>query len=90
MAGRTERLIRFTLATDRESMRQFPTRALFVAFFGLYTVALVYPGLEIANRIHPLIFGLPFSLFWITAWIVMAALVLWVVWRAEPRAREEG
>ena len=33
------------------------------------------------DRIHPMIFGLPFNLFWLLAWIVITPLCMWVAYR---------
>ena len=70
-------------------MRAPHARALFVAFFALYTVALTYPGIQVANRVAPLVLGLPFFLVWIAGWIALGGIVLWIVWRAERRSEEE-
>jgi hypothetical protein len=40
-----------------------------------------------ANRIEPLILGLPFSMVWIALWVVLSFLVLLLVDRLEGRAR---
>jgi len=41
------------------------------------------------NRIHPLIWGLPFSMAWIALWVILSFLVLLFVDRAEGRARRD-
>jgi hypothetical protein len=35
------------------------------------------------DRIEPMIFGLPFNLFWLIAWIVLSSLCLWAAYRVE-------
>jgi hypothetical protein len=40
-----------------------------------------------ANRIYPLILGLPFSMAWIALWVILSFLVLLLVDRLEGRAR---
>jgi len=35
------------------------------------------------DRIQPMIFGLPFNLFWLIAWIVLSSLCLWAAYRVE-------
>ena len=71
-------------------MRASHARVLFVASFALYTIALTYPGLQMANRVEPLIRGLPFFLIWIAGWITLGGIVLWIVWRAEQCSEEEA
>jgi membrane protein required for beta-lactamase induction len=40
------------------------------------------------DRIDPMIFGLPFNLFWLIAWIVLSTLCMWAAYRVEV-ARDE-
>jgi hypothetical protein len=35
------------------------------------------------DRIEPMIFGLPFNLFWLVAWIVLSSLCMWAAYRVE-------
>ena len=35
------------------------------------------------DRIEPMIFGLPFNLFWLIAWIVLSSLCMWAAYRVE-------
>jgi hypothetical protein len=35
------------------------------------------------DRVHPLLLGLPFNLFWLICWIVISTLCLWGVYRLE-------
>ncbi len=37
------------------------------------------------NRLEPTIFGLPFVLFWVIAWVLLTPLFLWLVGRLERR-----
>ena len=57
-------------------------------FFLLFVLAVTWPGMLPFNRIHPLILGLPFSMFWIALWVFCSFLVLLVVDRVEARARK--
>lgn len=63
-------------------------RRIVLLYFVAYTVALTYPGIMLANRIGPLIFGLPLPLFWIMAWVSLSGPVLWFLWRVERNTRE--
>ena len=38
------------------------------------------------DRVTPMVLGLPFNLFWLTAWIVLSPLCMWGAYRLE-RAR---
>ena len=40
------------------------------------------------DRVHPLLFGLPFNLLWLICWIVISTLCLWGAYRLET-AREK-
>lgn len=41
------------------------------------------------DRIHPMLFGLPFNLFWLISWIVLTPLCMWGAYRIEvPRHPE--
>ena len=64
-------------------------RALAVAYFVLAMVAVTWPGLVPFARIEPLIFGLPFSMAWIAAWISGSVVVLYLLDRVERRFRNE-
>jgi hypothetical protein len=48
------------------------------------TIALTV-AVPFVNRLDPSIFGLPFLMFWIVAWIAMAPVFLWMVGRVERR-----
>jgi hypothetical protein len=58
-------------------------------FFVLFVLAVTWPGMIPFNRIHPLVLGLPFSMFWIALWVFCSFLVLLLVDRVEGRHREE-
>ncbi|MBN2246543.1 MAG: DUF3311 domain-containing protein [Candidatus Aminicenantes bacterium] len=42
-------------------------------------------ALPLVNRIHPVIFGLPFILFWILAWVMLTPLILFFAYRLERK-----
>jgi hypothetical protein len=58
-----------------------------VAFFFLFVLAVTWPGMLPFNRIEPLIVGLPFSMAWIAAWVILAFLALSLLDRAEGKER---
>ncbi len=59
--------------------------ALAAGFFVVYFLAISWPGIIPFNRIRPLIFGLPFSMAWVTGWVIAGGLVLWWLERREDR-----
>jgi hypothetical protein len=38
------------------------------------------------DRVEPMIFGLPFNLFWLTLWIVLTPCFMWGAYRIETSA----
>ena len=46
-------------------------------------------GIVFANRVRPLVLGIPFLFFWIASWVVATSLVMWLVLRLD-RAHERG
>jgi hypothetical protein len=43
-------------------------------------------GAPFANRVEPYIFGLPFLLFWIVAWVVITSLVMGIIYALDRAA----
>ena len=37
------------------------------------------------DRIYPMVFGLPFNLFWLTAWIVLTPVCMFIAYRLDTR-----
>jgi hypothetical protein len=35
------------------------------------------------DRVDPMLFGIPFNLFWLIAWIVLSTLCLWAAYRVQ-------
>jgi len=46
-------------------------------------------GVPFANRVTPYVLGLPFLLFWVTAWVVLTSVIMWIIYVLE-RVREPG
>ena len=46
-------------------------------------------GMVFANRVEPLVLGLPFVLFWILMWVVLTSVVMGVVYVLDPANRED-
>jgi hypothetical protein len=51
---------------------------LFVPFIGFLGL------LPYANKIEPYILGMPFLLFWVASWMVMASIILMIVYKFDP------
>lgn len=65
-------------------------RVLAGVYFVLMLVFVTWPGLVPFARVQPLVFGLPFSMAWIAAWIAGSVVVLTLVHRVETRYRKAG
>jgi len=35
------------------------------------------------DRVYPMVFGLPFNLFWLLSWIVLTSVCMWAAYRLE-------
>ncbi len=40
------------------------------------------------DRVLPLVFGIPFNLAWLTAWVLLTPLCMWGAYRLETRSEE--
>jgi hypothetical protein len=56
-------------------------------------ITLVF-ALPLVNRVHPVILGLPFLLFWILLWVLLTPAILFAAYilekRLNPPAEEDG
>jgi Protein of unknown function (DUF3311) len=50
---------------------------------GLIPFAAMCFSVSIWDRIDPMLFGLPFNLFWLICWIVLTTGCLWAAYRLE-------
>ncbi len=41
------------------------------------------------NRVTPYVFGMPFLLAWLVAWILLTAAIMAVIFRLDPANRDE-
>lgn len=64
-------------------------RILAGTYFTLMAVVVTWPGMVPFGRVRPLVLGLPFSLFWVAAWITVSVAVLYLLDRVERRFRDE-
>jgi len=51
-------------------------------------VTLVF-ALPLVNRLHPVILGLPFLLFWILLWVALTPLVLLAAYQLEKKDQQD-
>jgi hypothetical protein len=58
-----------------------------LAWLGLIPVVLNLTGVFFANRVQPLILGVPFFLAWIVGCVLATAVVMWIVYRNDPANR---
>jgi hypothetical protein len=42
------------------------------------------------DRVEPMVFGVPFNLFWLISWIVLSSLCLWGAYRLETKRDQKG
>jgi uncharacterized protein DUF3311 len=58
-----------------------------IAVFLLAATPIVMLSLAVplVNRVDPRVFGLPFVLFWIVAWVVLTPAILFAIHRLEDR-----
>jgi hypothetical protein len=42
-------------------------------------------ALPLVNRVHPVILGLPFMLFWILAWVMVTPLLLFAAYKLQKK-----
>jgi len=42
------------------------------------------------DRIHPIVFGLPFNLFWIISWMLITPVCMWRAYRLETRRESKA
>ncbi|WP_226655004.1 DUF3311 domain-containing protein [Guptibacillus hwajinpoensis] len=50
---------------------------------------LIFPLFSLGNRSTPFIVGLPFSVFWVIAWIIVTFLIVLVMYSLDPDKDEE-
>jgi len=56
-------------------------------FLGLIPFVAVCFSVSLWDRVHPMVLGLPFNLFWLILWILLTPVCMWYAYRLEaPRA----
>lgn len=51
--------------------------------FGLVPTLAICFSVPLWDRVHPMVLGLPFNLFWLIAWIVLTPLFMWGAYRID-------
>jgi hypothetical protein len=59
-------------------------------FIGLIPFLAMCFSVSVWDRVHPMVLGLPFNLFWLLAWIVLTSLCMSVAYRLEASATSEA
>ena len=52
-------------------------------FLGLIPFFAMCFSVSAWDRVHPMVLGLPFNLFWLLSWIVLTSVCMWVAYRLE-------
>jgi hypothetical protein len=54
---------------------------------GLIPFAAMCFSVPLWDRIYPMVFGLPFNLFWLISWIGLTSVCMWIAYRVEARRK---
>ena len=57
---------------------------------GLIPFAAMCFSVPLWDRIEPMLFGIPFNLFWLISWIVLSTVCMWAAYRVETARKERG
>ena len=60
------------------------------AYVVLFALAVTWPGMALANRVEPLVLGLPFNLAWVAGWVVIGFVLLVLLDRAVTREEDRS
>lgn len=42
-------------------------------------------AVPVVNKIHPLVFGMPFFLFWLLIWMIITPLLTWIIYAMDKK-----
>jgi hypothetical protein len=42
------------------------------------------------DRVNPMVFGLPFNFFWLTMWLLLTPVCMWLAYRLETSREVDG
>jgi uncharacterized protein DUF3311 len=54
---------------------------------GLVPFVAICFSVPLWDRVHPMILGLPFNLFWLIAWTAITPVTMWFAYRIEKRQK---
>jgi hypothetical protein len=57
---------------------------------GLIPFAAMCFSVALWDRIDPMLFGVPFNLFWLISWIILSPLCMWLAYRIEAARDKQG
>lgn len=61
--------------------------SLSAVFFGVIPFIAMCFSVSLWDRVYPMVFGLPFNLFWLILWILLTPLCLLGAYKLEAQAR---
>lgn len=65
-------------------MKRPSRRALLLGLVPFVAVCFSVPAWD---RIHPMVFGVPFNLFWLLLWTILTPLCMWLAYQTETSSR---
>lgn len=57
-------------------------------FLALLPFLGILGGIVFANRVEPYVFGLPFIFAWLIGWVIATAVIMGLIYLADPANRE--
>ena len=57
---------------------------------GLIPFAAMCFSVPLWDRIDPMLFGIPFNLFWLISWIVLSTVCMWAAYRIETAGNKHN
>jgi hypothetical protein len=72
-----------TTTAGRTPLKKLTRWLAAIAFVGMLSGPIGY------NEVHPLIFGMPFPLGWVTVCVVLTAIIMAIIFSLDPTNREE-
>ena len=68
-------------------MRRSNIKCLAVGFVPFLAICF---SVSLWDRVYPLVFGLPFNLFWLICWIPLTSVCLWGAYRLQSKCDVKG
>lgn len=65
-----------------------PKTWLWIAWFLIAWAALQFPGWQVANRVEPFVFGLPFMFFWALLWWLLLVISIVILARRNDESAD--